>query len=204
MNARIIEKNGFFMPETRFVNEDLGKWLDQAKTLDLALPYVQNFDHALDVGAYIGLWTIRMGQSFDKVTAFEPVPENYTAMQMNLEDTGISVHPVNKAVGSHVGTTDMRLKGANHATITPERESTHTFKTTSIDSYGFDDIGLIKLDIEGMERQALQGAQKTIKRCSPVICIEIKFHEKEIDADLREMGYSQVFKNKLDAIYART
>lgn len=43
--------------------------------------------------------------------------------------------------------------------------------TESIDDYGYENVGFIKLDIEGAEREALKGAEKTIKRCHPILAI---------------------------------
>ena len=42
----------------------------------------------------------------------------------------------------------------------------------SIDALGLDQLSLIQLDVEGHELLALQGAQKTIERCAPIIMIE--------------------------------
>lgn len=40
------------------------------------------------------------------------------------------------------------------------------------------DIGMIKMDIEGAELKALQGAEKTIRRCRPILAVCI-YHKKE-------------------------
>jgi len=43
----------------------------------------------------------------------------------------------------------------------------------SIDSYGFDDVDFIKIDVEGAEMGVLKGAGETIKRCRPAVQMEI-------------------------------
>lgn len=43
--------------------------------------------------------------------------------------------------------------------------------TECIDGYGFEELGFIKLDIEGAEREALRGGEKTIKRCRPILAV---------------------------------
>lgn len=43
--------------------------------------------------------------------------------------------------------------------------------TQRLDDCGYDNISLIKLDIEGAEREALKGAERIIKKCRPVLAI---------------------------------
>ena len=55
----------------------------------------------------------------------------------------------------------------------------------SIDQLGLNNCDLIHLDIEGGEYDALMGAEQTIKRFSPLICLEW-FQNQEKLADLME------------------
>jgi FkbM family methyltransferase len=43
----------------------------------------------------------------------------------------------------------------------------------TIDSYNFDDVDAIKIDVEGSELFVMEGALETIKRCRPAIQVEI-------------------------------
>lgn len=49
----------------------------------------------------------------------------------------------------------------------------------TIDSFGFDAVDLIKLDIQGAEYAALLGARETIRRHRPVILVEEKAYNEE-------------------------
>jgi hypothetical protein len=42
----------------------------------------------------------------------------------------------------------------------------------SLDSFGLARLDLLKIDVEGMESEVLQGAQATIYRCRPAIFVE--------------------------------
>ena len=60
----------------------------------------------------------------------------------------------------------------------------------TIDSLALARVDLIKIDIEGMEFEALMGAKETILRCLPSMLIEkIKSDEKQLSTQLREWGY---------------
>jgi hypothetical protein len=49
---------------------------------------------------------------------------------------------------------------------------------------------LLKIDVEGMEAEALQGGAETIKRCKPILFVEtIKSDKETIGAALRNEGY---------------
>jgi FkbM family methyltransferase len=62
--------------------------------------------------------------------------------------------------------------------------------TIKIDDCTSGRIDLIKLDIEGMELEALQGAIKTIKRDRPLLYIEvIKVDRDELEQFLAPLGY---------------
>ena len=49
----------------------------------------------------------------------------------------------------------------------------------TLDTLGLERVDLIKLDVEGMEEEALEGAKETIKRCKPVMYIETVKSDKE-------------------------
>ena len=63
-------------------------------------------------------------------------------------------------------------------------------RTLAIDEYNFPRTDFIKIDVEGMELEALDGADKTIKNNRPVLLIEkIKSNSGEINAWLKDRGY---------------
>jgi hypothetical protein len=66
----------------------------------------------------------------------------------------------------------------------------------TIDSYGFENVDLIQFDIEGYELNALKGAQDTITRCKPVVCLELRDHshhfgatDEQIRGWMKSLGY---------------
>jgi FkbM family methyltransferase len=138
---------------------------------------------ALDVGASIGLWTVPMAKSARQVdaavVAFEPLPANLRWLRANLALNGVSdvvsVHDIALGSRAHV----MRLESAEMAggSAALAVADAHPLAADGIDVMvrRLDDLELshpvsfMKLDIEGFECQALNGALSLIARERPVI-----------------------------------
>ncbi len=78
-------------------------------------------------------------------------------------------------------------------------EISATVETITIDSFG-EDVDVMKLDIEGMEVSALNGAKETIERSRPICLVEIlKSDLGEIEKFFEARRY-QMFKNGPDML----
>jgi hypothetical protein len=54
-------------------------------------------------------------------------------------------------------------------------------------------VDLIKIDIEGMEMEALEGARQLIEKCHPILLIEqIKTVRERLRAWIQERGYEVI------------
>jgi len=73
----MIERLGWFFPDNDIHFEkyvlEFPNTQYQQKSIDLAYDYVKNFNNAIDIGANIGLHTVRFAQKFKSVFSFEPV-----------------------------------------------------------------------------------------------------------------------------------
>lgn len=59
-----------------------------------------------------------------------------------------------------------------------------------LDSLGLDRIGMIKIDVEGMEEMVVDGAMETIARCRPLVYLEtMKSDAEALRRRFREMNY---------------
>ena len=54
-----------------------------------------------------------------------------------------------------------------------KEKGTETIQVKTLDSYNFKNVDIIKMDVEGYELFALEGARETIERCLPVVQLEI-------------------------------
>ena len=157
--------------------------LEEIKVFD---KYVQEGDTVLDIGANIGTHTLwfanKVGES-GFVMAFEPQRLIFQTLCANMALNSIK-HVDCKQLG--VG---FSKRLVTVPVLDPLKEN--NFGGLSIDGHSegepvaicrVDDIGLsrcdfIKMDVEGMEPEALQGAMNTIVKCRPVLYIELDREE---------------------------
>lgn len=164
----------------------LGSWL-QCK------PYITNFDTAIDVGYRRGEFAVNLTSEFKNVIGFEFRYPRYMK-EGNLEI-------FNHALGDEdtVRNTSMkagRIKGNGPREVIIKK----------LDSFNYNNIGFIKIDVEGYEPKVLEGAKETIERCNPVICCEINRSENNSQEILENWGYKLMEIDKLqghDYIFVR-
>jgi FkbM family methyltransferase len=139
---------------------------------------------AIDVGANEGLYSYVLAKLFDRVEAFEP-NEAASAGLRDYDCPKISLHRValSRSEGErafHVpilahGVVNLGWGSLERETLPPsENVTTQIVQTKILDSYDFQNVVFIKIDVEGHELQVLEGATETIARCRPVILLEIK------------------------------
>ena len=130
----------------------------------------------IDVGANIGNHTVFFSRflKYDSIVAFEPDFENYAILTKNLRlNEAKNVHPVNAALGNYNGTINLFLNNRNFGMHQVMNEpGGKPVPIYTLDISGFDDVTLIKIDVEYYEPQVLEGAKETIERCHPLILIE--------------------------------
>lgn len=140
------------------------------------LKIIDNRKLAIDVGGNLGLWSRVMCLDFDRVEAFEPVSQycdyfRKNAPKANLHEVALSDEDM---VITMACATDGSC-GDTAPMVSKRREKPlQEVATTLLDSYGFTDVGFIKIDCEGYELHVLQGAEHTILDSKPVIIVEQK------------------------------
>ncbi len=148
--------------------------------------HLSSYDTFLDVGACIGDYSIWMAKQGYKCLTFEPVPANYETLQKNLSLNALEdqVHSFPWGLGAQPETVNFEVRAHNKGASRVLRESEtnpiheHDFGTIqSLDDalprlpLSENDRVLMKLDVEGMEGEALRGAQNFIKNCPQLMII---------------------------------
>jgi FkbM family methyltransferase len=132
----------------------------------------------LDVGAHIGTHTLtlsrRVGPS-GRVYAFEPVRKTYRELRRNLELNGITnVVALRYALGrGPASVIEMNPIHEGEEGGTSVGHGGDRVELRTLDSFGFEQVSLIKIDVEGFELPVLDGAEDTIRRNRPVLIVEI-------------------------------
>ena len=128
---------------------------------------------AIDVGAHIGLWSWNLAHWFRVVAAFEPVPGHRDCWQANMvAPVEADLYPF--ALGDEPGTVSIVTEKGSSGNSMVDIKGKGSVEMRTLDSFGFKDVDLIKLDTEGYEVFVLRGAELTIKASWPVIVVEQK------------------------------
>ena len=152
----------------------------------------------VDAGANVGNHTLPFALWADKVIAFEPMPVNADLLMFNVAhfDRRSKVLVIHEGVGREEGYASAKLGGTGKNCqweLTPEDGCEAGIAIGTIDNHVWemDDVRVVKLDVEGMEQDALAGAMRTIRRCLPELFIEIWDEAvlEAITATLAPLGY---------------
>ena len=172
---------------------------------------IKNYDMAIDGGAHAGTWTVIMAKHFHAVHSFEPHPQSFEYLKENCKDTSFdNVFLHNSALMDRGCKIDVYAPGRTTLTATQVRYNLQNgeHKAVSIDSFGFETCGLLKLDVEGAEYHAIRGAVETIKRCKPFILVELNglgkrfgIRDGETAQLIKGMGYKEVWAKGCDRGY---
>ena len=129
----------------------------------------------IDGGAHIGLWSYHLQQHFQQVHAFEPVPEIFDVLKLNAQNwPNVTIY--NTALSNiNGGQVPMAPRSMGSQICKSDDPALERWvPTMTIDSLGLENVSCIKLDVEGHELEALEGAEKTILKWRPAIMVEDK------------------------------
>lgn len=145
---------------------------------------LDNFENkaVIDAGAYDGdsALVFRMNYKFGDIFSFEPLKENFLYLEKNIKNLHLNaVFPMNKGLGDKNMKCGIVNNGAG--SFISKVNGLEKTELITIDEFANErklDVCLIKMDIEGFELKALQGAVETIKKNKPVLLISI-YHSGE-------------------------
>jgi FkbM family methyltransferase len=153
-------------------------------------------DIVVDLGANEGMFSIMIAKLFPQVTvvALEPVPRTFCQLLANIKLNNVTnIIPYNMGVGAKDSSVDMTVckiySGGSSSLITfnPESHTKEHVRICTIDDLFYKEkiqhCKLLKIDIEGMEHEALYATECLDK-------VEYLVGEIHINERLKEEGYS--------------
>ncbi len=174
-----------------------------------------------DVGANIGTHSLALAKIFGgriKIRAFEAQSSIYNMLCGTMALNGLSNVKCHLNAVSNVDGESMQIGLPDYfqsnnfggLELIPPKNSdnqgmakagaTETVKTVTLDSFA-ETVHFIKMDIEGMEHIAIEGARETIARNRPICFIEVlKTHTDKLFAFFRAQNYV-IYISGADAIF---
>ncbi|MEI0487499.1 FkbM family methyltransferase [Brachyspira intermedia] len=189
-NDHCYAYNKYFIPVCHF---ELSVFYYKHEIDKLDTKFIKN-NNIIDVGGFIGDSAIIFSDYTDKnVYTFEPVKENFNNILKTIKLNEINnIIPINKALGKETNNQNIYVSGS--ASNLKEEPFDLNYRKEEIEIITLDsfieenniNIGLIKVDTEGAEKDFLLGARKTIESQKPILLISI-YHSPEDFFGLKPM-----------------
>ena len=147
----------------------------------------------VDCGAHMGSWSLVMAAHFREVHAFEPQRLIFQQLCGNAALNGLAnVFAYNTGLDAKPGQLTLHRPGIDRGSSSARDSvgerfeadgistSPEVISVTTLDSYSaiLNDVGLIKIDVEGLELRVLRGAVEILRRNNlPKMLIECWSHD---------------------------
>lgn len=164
---------------------------------------------AVQAGGNVGIWPLELARHFDHVVTFEPDPVNMRCLRRNVPNQNVVAYEA--ALGHFDGERALLREAQNcGASRLSPIEAAIGLRTPimRLDNLALEALDLLQLDVEGFELYALLGAEQTIRRCRPLIVLEMKGHGREYgysDQELEEfvvgLGYERCAVAHRDCVF---
>lgn len=208
-------KLGTFLHRKGTLDFQFGNYAYEWNVKKFMNKHYADYNVFIDVGANMGTYSIMLGKMGLRTFSFEPSAENYRALQVNillnrLEDTITSFNvgldhidrsasfifdPVNTGA-SHLSAvefcdpvTDARGEETEVKLVMLD----HVYQQLQLDE---DERILMKIDVEGMEVDVLQGARQFIQKYPKILIVMESVHsgEEKLKSVLSEIARFEFFE----------
>ena len=135
--------------------------------------YTEQQRVVVQAGGNAGMYVKKYEDIFDTVYTFEPDPINFYCLTKNTSNRTIKFQG---CLGNETNFVNLSYDETHHKKPNSggyRVKGIGNIPTLILDNFNLPIVDLIHLDIEGFEKFALLGAIETIKRCKPVIALEL-------------------------------
>lgn len=206
----------FFISDKFLLKKRLNRALrnNYEKELSIIDMFGDKNKSAIDVGVYRGVYSYKLSKEFKYVYAYEPNPLIYPHLKKNLCKIIDNLTLKNFALSNDTGIVNLRIPKRSKSIFKDNVEELYKLGCASIhNNNNFDnydtvevhkirldedlkntDIAFIKIDVEGHEREVIEGAKNLITKCWPILLVEIEErHNKKPVIDtinfINKIGY---------------
>ena len=165
----------------------------------------------IDAGANIGILSMYMSLfTKAKIYAFEPVPDTYGTLVVNVDANHLNVYPFCLALGDKTGKANILFDSKKNGGASFEYATTNPNDVEmEIDVITLDEfverekitkLDLLKMDVEGFEELILRGGKKTLETLKPDVVTEFCppiIREKGLSSE----GYFDTLRSYYKHIY---
>ena len=167
--------NAMFIPEARVAKDYFNTGFYERGYVDWSVDnFITNDKNVIDIGAHIGWYTVALAKRAKHVFSFECSPKsfNYLCANIALNELDYKVTKYNCALSNETGTTPYYIRDPNDGGGNGISKFEYdNIKNTphidvpknTLDSYNLTNVGFIKIDVEGHEKEVLEGSVETIK-----------------------------------------
>jgi FkbM family methyltransferase len=189
------------------------------------------FDHfiksdmiVIEGGCHIGTHTLKLASLAKHVYAFEPLPKSNKVLSRNLalnkiNNVTLSISGLSDKPGQtkfswipdgNPGGSGLDNNPMGRPNFMPKLTEEIKVDLTTIDEMNLEKLDFIKLDVEGYEELVIKGGMETIKRCRPVITLEMwSSHNGTVDMefttkkmkDIIDLNYKVVYVGGPDFLF---
>ena len=153
----------------------------------------------IDCGSAVGAEALPYRSKFSEIHCFEPTQQQFELLKHNTSFyDNIKIH--NVALSNYKGKSKFFVYSHNYQSSQlalhkkrPLRCEEQIVQVTTLDSFAFENIDFIKIDVESNEKEMLLGALKTLEKNNPVIRIEITKNADEVLHILRWLNFVPIF-----------
>lgn len=208
----VTDYGTMFVPDTDFAQfpflERGGRSVEHAHIMDVKrLLGERPRGTVLDVGASYGCWTLALASAAKAVWSIEPQPPIAALLHQSIAANELeNIHLTQVAVGQGDGRATIQFcdisKDGNFGGVSILEPYERQFAAAlcdidvvtidGIQLYEPEPVSFIKMDIEGCEQAALDGAVETVRRWKPILFVEVDHHltdRPHLIASIEALGY---------------
>jgi FkbM family methyltransferase len=192
------KENIYFLPKTNLpYYSEFG--LFEKPLIEWVKQFCRKDQVFLDIGAHTGTYAITLAEYSQSVYAFEPQKMSYYALCGGVALSNIhniTCIPYGLGSESQIGIKTLNIVspdggGSTLHTNSMPVLSTEQIEIRTLDSFSFENIGFIKMDVEENELEVLKGARETLRKSNyPTILFESNEKNPPLFEYINANGYN--------------